>query len=61
MLLMVVLPYCKVLQAAQECLDQLGEGETYMTQYPWPEVEINTYDEDGNINGTVLQGVGRII
>jgi hypothetical protein len=38
-----------------------GEGETYMTQYPWPEVEVNTYDEDGNINGTVLQGVGRII
>lgn len=27
---------------------------------PWPEYEINVYDDEGNITGTRMQGVGRI-
>ena len=28
--------------------------------YPWPEAEVNAYDENGVVSGTRMQGVGRI-
>ena len=28
--------------------------------WPWPDVEVNTYDLDGNVNGTTFQEVGMI-
>ena len=30
------------------------------TLHPWPMVEVQTYDMDGNPDGTRMQGVGRI-
>ena len=38
-----------------------GEGNAIMVQAPWPEYEVNTYDEDGVVNGTTMQGAGRIV
>lgn len=28
---------------------------------PWPEVEVQAYDIDGNLSGTRFQGAGRIV
>ena len=39
--------------------DNIGTEEE-PEQPPWPMVEVNRYDEGGNVLGTVLQGVGSI-
>lgn len=38
----------------------VDDGEGNMAQEPWPEVEVQAYDIDGNPEGTQMQGVGRI-
>jgi hypothetical protein len=38
----------------------VDDGEGNMVPMEWPTVEVNTYDEEGNITGTMMQGVGHI-
>jgi hypothetical protein len=38
----------------------VDDGEGNMVLEPWPMVEVQAYDIDGNPDGTRMQGVGRI-
>ena len=36
------------------------DGQTVEQALPWPEYEVNQYDDQGDISGTYMQGCGRI-
>ncbi len=36
------------------------DGQTVEQDLPWPEYEVNQYDDQGDISGTYMQGCGRI-
>ena len=36
------------------------DGQMVEQALPWPEYEVNQYDDQGDISGTYMQGCGRI-
>ncbi len=41
--------------------DDHSFGDDQDQQHPWPTFEVDTFDENGDKDGTTMQGVGRII